>query len=113
VAVNEGVFLVVFTVSGMRSRVCKRFLDLRISDEEEIRRSRENQGTPTPSIKGVLLLLVPALLLSSSASAVSAPAPATRTEAVVAADAPIVFLPSWPDPVTDVLFNMQVISYLV
>lgn len=112
---NEGVFFVVLPVSGMKSRVGRRFLDLRISDKEECWRSRENQGTPTPtpSIKGVLLLLVPALLLSSSAYAVYAPAPATRTEAVVPADAPIVFLPSWPDPVTDVLFNMQVISYLV
>ena len=110
---NEGVFLVVLSVSGMKSRVGKRFLDLRIYDKEECRRSRLNQGTPTPRIKGVLLMLLTALLLSSSAYAVSAPAPATRTEAVVAADAPIVFLPSWPDPVTDVLFNMQVISYLV
>jgi hypothetical protein len=100
--VTESVLLVVFSVSGMKSGVCKRFFDLGVSGKEGCRRSRENQGMP--SIKGVLLLLLPVLLLSSSACA----APATRTEAVGAADSPIVFLPSWPDPVTDVLFNMQV-----
>lgn len=74
-------------------------LDSRGSEKKECRRPRTNQGMPT--IKNALCLLSALLALAHSSAS------ATATEPAVT-DAPLVFLPSWPDPITDVLFNMQV-----